>query len=92
MVSEGTSISEEAIGWIGSPGIYTERMAEAWKPVVDAVHKQHGVIFLQLWHCGRASHSSFHQGKPAVAPSAIKPQVCPHFVPVFADKPKCRGL
>ena len=31
-----------------------------------------GVIFLQLWHMGRASHSSFHNGKPAVAPSAIK--------------------
>jgi 2,4-dienoyl-CoA reductase-like NADH-dependent reductase (Old Yellow Enzyme family) len=29
------------------------------------------VIFLQLWHTGRASHSSFHDGKPAVAPSAI---------------------
>ncbi len=27
---------------------------------------------MQLWHCGRASHSSFHNGKPAVAPSAIK--------------------
>lgn len=26
---------------------------------------------MQLWHCGRASHSSFHDGKPAVAPSAI---------------------
>src|SRR3954471_24110880 len=27
---------------------------------------------LQLWHLRRASHSSFHGGKPAVAPSAIK--------------------
>ena len=30
------------------------------------------MIFLQLWHTGRASHSSFHQGRLAVAPSAIK--------------------
>ncbi|HSH94215.1 MAG TPA: alkene reductase, partial [Roseimicrobium sp.] len=29
-------------------------------------------IFLQLWHMGRASHSAFHGGKQAVAPSAIK--------------------
>ena len=30
-------------------------------------------MFLQLWHCGRASHSSFHpeEGAP-VAPSAVK--------------------
>jgi 2,4-dienoyl-CoA reductase-like NADH-dependent reductase (Old Yellow Enzyme family) len=47
-------------------------MAQAWKQVVDAVHHQGGLIFLQLWHMGRASHSSFHNGKPAVAPSAIK--------------------
>ena len=26
---------------------------------------------MQLWHTGRASHSSFHGGKPPVAPSAI---------------------
>jgi N-ethylmaleimide reductase len=36
------------------------------------VHDKSGVIFLQLWHTGRASHSSFHGGKLAVAPSAIK--------------------
>ena len=29
-------------------------------------------MFAQLWHCGRASHSSFHRGAPPVAPSAIK--------------------
>lgn len=27
---------------------------------------------MQLWHCGRASHSSFHAGKPPVSASAIK--------------------
>ena len=36
------------------------------------MHQKNGKIFLQLWHCGRASHSSFHDGEPAVAPSAIK--------------------
>jgi N-ethylmaleimide reductase len=71
-VTEGTTISEEANGWGESPGIYTDKMADAWKPVVDAVHEKQGVIFLQLWHCGRASHSSFLHGKLPVAPSAIK--------------------
>jgi 2,4-dienoyl-CoA reductase-like NADH-dependent reductase (Old Yellow Enzyme family) len=47
-------------------------MTEAWKPVVDAVHQKGGAIFLQLWHMGRASHSSFHNGSLPVAPSAIK--------------------
>ena len=72
IVTEGTTISEEANGWGESPGIYSDKMAEAWKPVVDAVHEKQGVIFLQLWHCGRASHSSFQNGKLPVAPSAIK--------------------
>lgn len=72
IITEATTISESANGWVESPGIYTDAMADGWKDVVDAVHAKNGVIFLQLWHCGRASHSSFHGGEPAVAPSAIK--------------------
>lgn len=72
IISEGTTISEQANGWNESPGIYTDKMGTAWKPVVDSVHRHGGVIFLQLWHCGRASHSDFHEGSLPVAPSAIK--------------------
>ncbi len=71
LISEAATISPQANGWNESPGIYTDEMAEGWKPVVDAVHEKGGRIFLQLWHCGRASHSDFHGGEPAVAPSAI---------------------
>ncbi|ACK71030.1 NADH:flavin oxidoreductase/NADH oxidase [Gloeothece citriformis PCC 7424] len=73
IITEATVISDQANGWQHSPGIYTEEMTEAWKQVVEAVHNKNTPIFLQLWHCGRASHSSFHQNnEPAVAPSAIK--------------------
>ena len=72
LITEGTTISEEANGWNESPGIYTDEMTEAWKLITSVVHEKGRVIFLQLWHTGRASHSSFHGGKPAVAPSAIK--------------------
>ena len=72
LVTEATSISEEAEGFSGSPGIYTDLMTEGWKHTTKAVHEKGGVIFLQLWHTGRASHSSFHGGKLPVAPSAIK--------------------
>ncbi len=72
LIAEATTISEEANGWVESPGIYTDEMTEGWKLATSAVHEKGGVIFLQLWHTGRASHSSFHGGKPAVAPSAIK--------------------
>src|SRR5579871_1057850 len=72
LITEATTISEEANGWNESPGIYTGEMTEDWKQITKAVHDKGGVIFLQLWHTGRASHSSFHGGKLAVAPSAIK--------------------
>jgi N-ethylmaleimide reductase len=72
LLTEATTISEEANGWDQSPGIYTDEMTDGWKYTTNAVHDRGGVIFLQLWHTGRASHSSFHGGRPAVAPSAIK--------------------
>ncbi|MBX2861151.1 MAG: alkene reductase [Vampirovibrio sp.] len=72
LITEATTISEQANGWINSPGIYTDAMTEGWKLVTEAVHAKGTPIFVQLWHCGRASHSSFHNGQPAVAPSAIK--------------------
>jgi N-ethylmaleimide reductase len=73
IISEATVISQQGIGWRNSPGIYSDEQAQAWKQVVDAVHAKGTPMFLQLWHCGRASHSSFHPdfGLP-VAPSAIK--------------------
>ena len=71
IISEATTISPQANGWIKSPGIYTAEMTEGWRKVVDAVHAAGGRIFLQLWHMGRASHSDFHDGQLAVAPSAI---------------------
>jgi len=71
IITEATTISSQANGWQQSPGIYTDKMAEAWRPVVDAIHAAEGLVFLQLWHCGRASHSSFHGGEPAVSASAI---------------------
>jgi N-ethylmaleimide reductase len=73
IITEGTVVSSQAIGWPNTPGIYSNEQAEAWKMVVDTVHAKGTPVFLQLWHCGRASHSSFHEkeGLP-VAPSAIK--------------------
>ena len=73
IVTEATVISTQGIGWLNSPGIYRDEQAEAWKMVVGAVHARGAPIFLQLWHCGRASHSSFHEGEGLpVAPSAVK--------------------
>lgn len=72
VLTEATTISEQANGWNQSAGIYTPQHVDGWRRVVGAVHEAGGVFFCQLWHCGRASHPDFHGGEPAVAPSAIK--------------------
>jgi 2,4-dienoyl-CoA reductase-like NADH-dependent reductase (Old Yellow Enzyme family) len=59
IVTEGTAISEQGYGWMGSPGIYTQAHALGWKEVTAAVHQRGGRIFLQLWHTGRVSHPDF---------------------------------
>lgn len=73
IISEASQISPMAIGYPCTPGIYTNEQIKSWEKVTNAVHKQGGLIFLQLWHVGRISHSSFLEGNLPVAPSAIKP-------------------
>jgi N-ethylmaleimide reductase len=72
LITEATVISEQGIGWIGSPGIFTEEMVEGWRVVTDRIKPTGTPIFLQLWHCGRASHSDFHGGELPVSASAVK--------------------
>ncbi|EAQ77724.1 alkene reductase [Blastopirellula marina] len=72
IISEATVISEQAIGWINTPGIYNDAQVAGWTTVTNAVHEAGGKIYLQLWHMGRSSHSSFHHGQPPVSASAIK--------------------
>lgn len=71
IVAEGTQVSPQGVGYPATPGIHTDAQVAGWKTVTDAVHAAGGVIFLQLWHCGRVSHSFFHNGQLPVAPSPI---------------------
>ncbi len=73
IITEGSQVSPDAVGYINTPGIYSPVQVEGWKLVTHAVHSKNGHIFCQLWHCGRISHPDFHGGKPPVAPSAINP-------------------
>ncbi len=71
LITEATVVSAQGNGWLHTPGIYTDAQTAGWRRVTDAVHAAGGRIFLQLWHCGRASHSDFHDGELPVAPSPI---------------------
>ena len=72
LIAEASPVMATGFGSPGVPGIYTEQQVAGWRKVVDAVHAKGGVIFLQLWHVGRVSHSSFQPGGVLpVAPSAV---------------------
>ena len=73
IITEGTPVAPMGVGYPQVPGIWSREQAEAWKPVVEAVHQAGGHIFAQIWHVGRISHSSYLGGKLPVAPSAIAP-------------------
>ena len=72
IIAEATPVMAQGRGNPAVPGIYSEQQIAGWREVVDAVHAKGGLIFLQLWHVGRVSHSS-HQpgGVLPVAPSAV---------------------
>src|SRR5712664_2349105 len=72
IIADASPVIATGFGNPGVPGIYSEPQVEGWREVVDAVHAKGGVIFLQLWHVGRVSHSSFQPGGALpVAPSAV---------------------
>ncbi|KAI8142841.1 hypothetical protein BJV82DRAFT_614496 [Fennellomyces sp. T-0311] len=57
LITEATFISPTAGAYPGAPGIYNNAQIEAWKKITDAVHAKGGIIYLQLWHVGRATAS-----------------------------------
>ncbi|WP_299247774.1 alkene reductase [uncultured Lacinutrix sp.] len=73
IITEGSQVSKQAVGYINTPGIHTEAQVEGWKKVTKRVHDKGGKIFIQLWHVGRISHPDFHNGELPVSASALNP-------------------
>jgi N-ethylmaleimide reductase len=72
LIAEASPVMATGFGNPGVPGIYSEAQIKGWRAVVDTVHANGGFIFLQLWHVGRVSHSSYQPGGALpVAPSAV---------------------
>ena len=74
IVTETTTVSEQAVGYPLMPGIHTADQVAGWRPVVDAVHRFGCRFFLQLFHAGRVSHPALQPGEALpVSPSPIAP-------------------
>lgn len=75
IISEGTPVSTQALGYLYTPGMFSSAQLEGWRAVTEAVHNAGGRIFAQLWHCGRVSHHSLQpKGHAPVAPSESQAQ------------------
>uniref|UniRef100_A0A9I9CTK6 NADH:flavin oxidoreductase/NADH oxidase N-terminal domain-containing protein n=1 Tax=Cucumis melo TaxID=3656 RepID=A0A9I9CTK6_CUCME len=73
LIAEATGVSDTAQGYPDTPGIWTKEQVEAWKPIVDAVHRKGGTFFCQIWHVGRVSNSGFQPNGQAPISSSDKP-------------------
>ncbi|TCJ29998.1 N-ethylmaleimide reductase [Nocardioides jejuensis] len=71
LITEGTQISPQGKGYADTPGIYSPEQVAGWRAITDAVHAAGGRIAPQLWHTGRVSHESLHDGALPVSASAI---------------------
>jgi hypothetical protein len=74
IVSEATSVTPLGVGYPHTPGVWSQEQVAGWRLIADGVHQAGGRIFLQLWHVGRISDPSYHDGALPVAPSAIAPK------------------
>lgn len=72
IISEATVISEEANGYLNTPGLFSAAQVQGWKKVTDAVHAQQGLIVAQLWHVGRVSHPDLLNGETPVSASNVQ--------------------
>ena len=73
IIGEATTISESARGWLGAPGLYSDKQLDGWKKITAAVHAKKGFMFAQLWHTGRASHVSV-TGGPQPVSASVNPE------------------
>lgn len=72
IISEATIIRPDGQGYPNTPGLFSQEQITGWKNVTQAVHKNGGKIFAQLWHTGRVAHPFFFAGDYVLAPSAEK--------------------
>lgn len=73
VITEGTWVSERAVGFANVPGIYSREQVAGWRRVTDLVHLLGGRIVLQLWHTGAAAHPDHLGGELPIGPSAVNP-------------------
>jgi 2,4-dienoyl-CoA reductase-like NADH-dependent reductase (Old Yellow Enzyme family) len=93
LITEATAVTPVGRGGAFTPGLWSDDQIPGWKEVTDAVHAAGGLIFVQLWHAGRLSHSSLDlEGRAPVAPTAMQQPGKVFAANGFADYDEARAL
>ncbi|WP_028866281.1 alkene reductase [Psychromonas aquimarina] len=71
IISEAVLIRPDGQGYPNTPGLFNQAQINGWLKVTEAVHRNGGKIFAQLWHTGRVAHPHFFGGGDVIAPSAL---------------------
>lgn len=71
ILTECTYVDQRGHGLVGGPGIVTQEQIEGWKKVTQAVHETNGLIFMQLFHCGRGADPNLFKEVKTIAPSPV---------------------
>lgn len=69
MLSECCAVNSRGEGFPGACQVFSKDQIEGWKKVIDAVHKNKGKLFIQLYHCGRCTWADNINGEKPVSSS-----------------------
>ena len=58
VITECSAVCKQGDSYPNNGGAYTKEQITGWKRVVDSVHKVGGIIFCQMFHCGRSVEKS----------------------------------
>jgi 2,4-dienoyl-CoA reductase-like NADH-dependent reductase (Old Yellow Enzyme family) len=65
---------ESAQGYPRQSRLTTQRQIDAWRPVVQAIHKEGAVAIMQMFHCGRVATREVNPANRVIAPSPVTPR------------------
>jgi N-ethylmaleimide reductase len=71
IVTEGVNVGPLSKAFDRTPGLWTDDQVQGWFPIVQAVHREGGLMVAQLWHGGRASASGLLDGHEPISPSGV---------------------
>ncbi len=74
IIGECTEVSPPGYGWADTPGLWSGEQVHGWRHVTEAVHRNGGLIYAQLWHTGAMSHPDFFDGELPASASDVNPQ------------------